>query len=465
MIKFTKFTDKDLKKIQKFTEKSPYKVCDISAGVLFMWNDLYNLSYAIFNDTLILKCNFKNKFTAFFLPVGSDFDGAISQIENYVEKNHLPLSFMCVEDEYLQLLSNRYNGNIVSEYNRDYSDYIYDYQELKNLVGKKFSGQRNHINSFNKNYPSSVFKPLKKSDVPRIKEFLKEYKKEHRGGGRVERAEYKNTLKLIDNLSLASYVGGYMEIGGKMCSFTIGEYVGETFIIHIEKALKNYKGIYPSTFNAFVKVSEKSGVLYINREDDSGDLGLRTSKTQYQPIMLLHKHFVTVKKPMQIKKRPKLKGERLYLSKIKESDKTAYYNLYVNKSLNKYWGYDYKKDIAIPTEDAFYKMQEHDFKVKDNMCLGIFENGKSNLIGEVVLHNFTYSGEVEVGVRLLKKYHGKGYGEEAVKLITNYAKNELNLSPVAKCYKKNLPSLSCLKRAGFVVKNADKTYYYLDFED
>ena len=110
-------------------------------------------------------------------------------------------------------------------------------------------------------------------------------------------------------------------------------------------------------------------------------------------------------------------------------------------------------------------MQEHDFKVKDNMCLGIFENGKSNLIGEVVLHNFTYSGEVEVGVRLLKKYHGKGYGEEAVKLITNYAKNELNLSPVAKCYKKNLPSLSCLKRAGFVVKNADKTYYYLDFED
>ena len=65
MLKFKDFNDKSLKRIQKFTKSSPYRVCDLSAGVLYMWKDIYNLQVATFNNTLILKCNFKNKKTAF----------------------------------------------------------------------------------------------------------------------------------------------------------------------------------------------------------------------------------------------------------------------------------------------------------------------------------------------------------------------------------------------------------------
>ena len=465
MLKFKDFNDKSLKRIQKFTKSSPYRVCDLSAGVLYMWKDIYNLQVATFNNTLVLKCNFKNKKTAFFLPLGKDFDGAICEIERYALKTKTPLAFMCVEDEYLEKLSTKYNGNLKSVFDRDYSDYLYDYEALKTLVGKKFSGQRNHINGFNKNYPKAKFKKLQAKDVSRIKAFLKEYKKEHKGGSAVERAEYKNTLSLVDNLHLASYVGGYMEIDGKMCSFTIGEYVGDTFVIHIEKALKNYKGIYPATFNAFLKDSQKEGINYINREDDSGDLGLRTSKMQYQPIKLINKHFVMVNSPMNIKKRPKLVGDKIYLSKINKSNAQSYFELYTDKKLNKYWGYDYKKDILNPSPDAFFNMQESDFKLKDNMCLGIFKKGSSKLIGEVVAHNFTYDGEVEIGVRLFSSYHGKGYGSEAVNLLATHLKASYNKRPVAKCYKQNLASFSSLKKAVFVPKNAYKTYNYLIFEN
>ena len=461
MLKFTTFKEKHLKKIQKYTALSPYKICDLSAGVLYMWNDVYNLSFAEFDETLILKCNFKNKTTVFFLPLGKNFEGALSEIERYTIENGLPLKFMCVEDEYLPFFKARYGLDFTAEYDRDFSDYLYDYEKLETLVGKKFSGQRNHINAFRKTYPTAKFRKLLKSDLPKVKEFLNEYKKEHSGGGRIEKNEFKNTLKLVDNLSLASFEGGVMEIDKKLASFTIGEYAGETLIIHIEKALKNYRGIYPATFNSFLKLCKKDGINFINREDDSGDLGLRTSKTQYQPERLVHKHFVEIDKPMKIKTPPVLRGDRVVLSKITKEDKEFYYKLYTSKSLNKYWGYDYKKDIKTPSKEAFFDMQKNDFRKKNNLCLLVRDKFTKTPMGEVVFHNFSYDKKVEIGIRLSKKYHGKGFATESLALAINYATSVLGLTPVAKCYIENEKSLSALKSAGFSVDFKDEKFYYL----
>ncbi|MBQ3234951.1 MAG: GNAT family N-acetyltransferase [Clostridia bacterium] len=462
MLKFKKFTEKHLKFIQKYTKLSPYYVCDLSAGVILMWDDVFNVSFAEHDQTLILKCNFKNKKPVFFLPIGKNFDGALTEIEHYTVENGLPLNFMCVEEEQLPAIKERY-GDISAEYDRDFSDYLYDYEKLLNLVGKKFSGQRNHINAFKKAYPQAVFKRLLKKDLPRVYEFLKEYKKEHRGGGRIERSEYKNTLKLVDKLFSAEFEGGYMEVDGKMVSFSIGEYAGNTLIIHIEKALTSYRGVYPTTFNSFLKLCKKDGISFINREDDSGDLGLRTSKTQYQPERLVHKYFIEVKKPMKIARPPVLKGERVELSRLTPEDKEFYFKLYTAVNLNKYWGYDYKKDVVNPTPDAFFDMQKRDFKNKNNLCLAIRDKKTKQPMGEVVLHNFGYDNTVEVGVRILKKFQGNGYAKESVKLISEYALSKLNLKPVAKCYLQNEKSFIALKSAGFIVENKDNKFYYLAY--
>ena len=47
----------------------------------------------------------------------------------------------------------------------------------------------------------------------------------------------------------------------------------------------------------FAQMYAVDGVDFINREDDTGDPGLRTSKLSYHPVALLEKFSVTVEDP------------------------------------------------------------------------------------------------------------------------------------------------------------------------
>ncbi len=424
MLKFKKLTIKDLKEIQKFTKNSKYPLCDYSGGVLFTWYLVYNSSYAISNGNLIIKINMGTD--RFMLPLGDNFDKAIEEIENYAVNNEIPLKFMCVDEDSLSVLNQRYCGKLKSSYLRDFSDYVYDIEEMKYFKGKKFSGQRNHINSFKKAYPNYKYKRITNKDLPKIKEFLKEYDKQYPNKKKLEKKELEFTNLILDSLKTGSFLGGYIENQGSVVAISVGEYVGDMLVIHVEKALLKYRGAYPLMFNEFVNHNSKEGIKYVNREDDSGDLGLRTSKTQYKPIKLENKHFVEIESFMPKFKKPKLKGERVSLLPIKRKDKEAYYELYTSKANNKWWGYDYSKYIKNPSLDYFYKLQYNDFIKRKNMVLGIYRNQDAEMLGEVVLYNFKRNNRVEIGIRLFKKHQGKGYADEALKLIANFAQNVLN---------------------------------------
>ena len=314
MITFTKVTAKDLRKIQSYTKNSNYPPCDYSGGVIYTWFSRCDVAYAIYNDTLILKTN--GNYQAFFLPIGKDFYGALTQIENYAVEKCIPLNYICVDSNSLEILKNRYNDDLVYEYNRDYSDYVYNYSEMETFSGKKFSGQRNHINGFKKTYPNYKYKTIRRDDRIKLLDFLNEYKKEHKNSNRIEKNEFEYSKKLIRDFFCGDFVGGYIEVDGKVVAVSVGEYSKNSLIIHLEKALTSYRGVYPTMFNEFVKHAKKDEIIYVNREDDSGDLGLRTSKEQYKPVFMVDKYFVKVNKAMPNLKKPTLKNDKVLLNAI-----------------------------------------------------------------------------------------------------------------------------------------------------
>ena len=148
-----------------------------------------------------------------------------------------------------------------------------------------------------------------------------------------------------------------MELDGRLLSVAMAERCGDTLQIHIEKALYGYEGVYPATVQAFAQEFAVDGVRWLNREDDAGDKGLRTSKLQYLPDHLGAKlRFDVLNELVNITEIPTLTTARLTLDALTDADKTAYAALCLDDDRNRWWGYDFRKDYdgMIATDMPFH---------------------------------------------------------------------------------------------------------------
>ena len=104
----------------------------------------------------------------------------------------------------------------------------------------------------------------------------------------------RKILEILDNYDLYGMCGGVLKVDGKIIGMSIAETLGDTLFIHIEKCLREYEGSYPMLVRCFAGEYVKENIKFINREEDDGDVGLRTSKQSYHPVALLKKYTVRI---------------------------------------------------------------------------------------------------------------------------------------------------------------------------
>lgn len=448
--------------LKDYFENSPVSFCDISVGNKYMWRDLFVQEYAIIDDTLICCESTKDYQNAFYFPMGKNEENALKEIESYQKSRGEDVLFCCIDNEKASFLTTRYRYVKVSN-DRAWSDYIYDAEKFKTYSGKKFSGQRNHVNKFNKTY-NYTFKRAEISDVEKIREFLDKNGKETEITDWTAVEERNKLSDMVEKAFSLGQLSAFIEVDGKVIAYSLGEIVKDTLIVHVEKADRSYDGVYPTLASLFAKEFCTPQVKYINREEDCGDEGLRISKLQYHPIEVKEKNFVSVTTAFSKIKSPFIKTDRLTIEDILKSDKKQYYKLCVDEENNKYFGYDYKEDcLGKPTPEYFIdfvqklkdKKEEYDFAVK--------KDGK--LVGELCLYNFDFYGTAELGFRILKKEQGKGYAIESAKALIDYAFNELKIVNLkARAFKQNIPSHKLLNKLGFALISEDEKFIYYKLE-
>ena len=463
-INFKRLTIEDIVEMQRYFACCNWRISDYSAAFKLMWQKHFALDFAYVEGCVVFREYYQGR-TYFHFPMElaeGDAKKAVDAIEKYCRENNIRIHYTCVPREKIMCMVERYGSEMRMTNSRRWRDYMYNAEDFITYGGKKFSVQRNHVNKFKKLYPHFCFEELSGKDSERIRDFLKEFSSRQLAKGTImAREELEGVYELLGYIDLLKLKCGALTVDGKIIAVSIGERCGEQLIIHVEKALTEYQGAYPTMAQQFAVHFAVDGVKYINREDDSGDPGLRKSKLQYNPVALVDKYDIFPRRVIErLSHLPTFFTQRLTIKEITEINATEFYRLEFDEERNRYWGYNWREHFSgTPTPEYFMQGIRQDFANKDEIPLGIFL-GKT-FLGEVVLHNFGYRNDCEVGVRLLPEYEGNGYAVEAVLGAMQYAFFDLNIETVlAKCFKANERSRAMLLAAGMRPSGEDDTFYH-----
>ena len=297
-LKFQPITHADMEKIFQYLQMEQGRTTDFSYAGILMWIDYFKYEYAISDDTLFIKGVVENDTDtpAFSLPVGKlPLKESLDKIRRYCRAEGIPPVLSAVPEYALEELEE--DG--ISSINplEDWGDYLYDAKMLSTLTGKKMSKKRNHVNKFETLYPESRLEPLDASNIDRAIDFMATVDEE---GDDVPMAveERRMTRKLLDLIKEGDIrlEGAILMVGDQVAAFTIGDVKGDTLFVHVEKASRAFDGSYEKINKDFAALmcARHPEIAYINREDDSGDEGLRRAKQSYHPVEILKKYNIAL---------------------------------------------------------------------------------------------------------------------------------------------------------------------------
>jgi hypothetical protein len=255
-----------------------------------MWRDYHKTEYAVLNDILYTKVAYPQ--TAFAPPRGEGADReSYERIREYCYTKGIPARLCFVSKPALNSILEMFPESKVWT-DREWSDYLYLSEDIIDLTGRRFSGQRNHINHFIREYPNWSFVRITNDNITDAVTFIEKLALRHADTSFTLIEANRKAIEVLENLELYGQLGGMLYANNAVVGLSLGETVGDTLYIHVEKADTDYHGSYPMLMNQFARVFASGAAEYINREEDDGIEGLRTSKLSYHPTALLDKYMV-----------------------------------------------------------------------------------------------------------------------------------------------------------------------------
>src|SRR5574344_1639029 len=449
-MEFKELKEADIETIRPFLAYAKNRFCDYTVGNIFMWRKQFVTAYAIVENTLIVKQEYSAHKYAFLFPVGEHVEAALEAIdEDCLARHELPAFFACGEAEHAYLMKHYCHFHCLSD--RGWSDYLYLLSDLRDLPGKKYDSKRHNAHRFWKDNPNAEYHILEKKDLPLFSEFETAFLAENEGRD-ISQEEFDLAREMLTKFEIIPAKVGYFTLNGRVIGFTLGEVKGDTVYLHVEKALHQYPGIYQALESRYLQDFPAEAV-YVNREEDVNNPGLREAKLQLHPNAILDKVFFEVLSPIDlVKELPPLTGERVILAPLQEKEYEDFARLNQDVELNRYWGYNYRYDLPDGVEaDARYFAQDlqNDFHNKNEVSW-IIHDLSGAFLGQVVLFDFSADQGAEIGIRLKKEAQKKGYAQEAVKLVMGYAKEGLALHYLNyESFLENAPSIAVAEKMGF----------------
>ena len=283
MITFEEIDIKHRDKYEKFLKASGIISCKYSFLGLWAWKEPEKTE--IFLDENI--CWLKNR-RGILSPVCEPKQDWVKMILKYfpegVELNEVP--------EELAFELSSLIGAQAKELRSEW-EYVYSIKDLIELKGRDYSQKRAHIKIFEEKY-KCAYAPLLEEDFDELIMFQNKWLERNKGGlmSPVLDEENKAIMKTLENWGDFPLFGACVKIDGCITAYTIAEELNrETIDIRFEKAFSEYEGIYQFLNKTFLSRQAKN-YIWVNREEDMGDEGLREAKLSYHPARYEKKYIL-----------------------------------------------------------------------------------------------------------------------------------------------------------------------------
>lgn len=295
-IPFKKPELSDREVILKHLTERKLRGCERTFANVYLWARFYNLVWAEIEGTALFRTGTEGKYSYAYPSGNGDRKAVVRMILKDSEEKGYPFQLHSVSPDEMEELDQYFPGKFQVEWQRDLADYVYETEKLINLSGKKYHGKKNHINQFKATNPDWIYESISDENVEECFQMALKWRRDNGCEDDPEKNSEMcvtlNSLRLFKELELK---GGLLRAGGKVVAFTLGEPVcDDTFVVHIEKAYADVRGAYPLINQQFLE-HEAASYTYVNREEDTGEEGLRKAKLSYHPVFMAEKGVVTLK--------------------------------------------------------------------------------------------------------------------------------------------------------------------------
>lgn len=292
MLEFKEITLADKQWMDPLLKMSNFNSEEYSFTFMYIWRNIFKYTAARMGDYLIIKSARDTHPPSYLFPAGSgDIAPVIEALREDADKNQAEFVFHTVLEPSVKLLETLYPDRFVFLPLTDYFDYVYDAQSLITLGGKKLHSKRNHINRFRQNCPDWAYEPITQDNLPEVIAMNDEWSKIN--GVEADKSyleESSSVREAIHSFFSLGLDGGLIRAGGRVVAFSMGDALNsDTYLVHIEKAYSDIQGAYAAINQEFA-AHNCQNFLYINREDDSGEEGLRKAKQSYRPVFQVEKY-------------------------------------------------------------------------------------------------------------------------------------------------------------------------------
>ena len=256
----------------------------------FLWREVYKLHVARYGDYVIVMSDPDDP--SFIFPLGAGpLLPVLQALMAYTKARGIPLNFNTLLEEDKARLEALFPGQFEVKEIRNAFDYIYETQRLANLPGKKLSSKRNNINKFMMENRDWSFEAITRDNIDDARAMSLEWCKR---AGCTDNPSLFEESCAVEQAFLHFFdlglEGGLLRIAGKAVAFSMGDALNEdVYLTHIEKAFDEIPGVYQMINQQFVQRFAMD-YKFVNREDDTGDEGLRRAKMSYDPVYLVAKY-------------------------------------------------------------------------------------------------------------------------------------------------------------------------------